>query len=323
MPIRDRLRSACLREWVVFLGGMPAGVAVGALVLSVFGITDTVLVWHTTAGDVTTVPAGLLGSLLAAKLLLPPTEQVRWARIPATTGDAWPGARFGGAALVAAPLLLVAGEVLRIRYHYYFPAQLAAVAGDRGLILVSYALYSTGLLLLVPAFLAFANLIKAELPGWAFWGATLAVLGDLVRLFHEGVNHLALHLVPVDGLAAATHGVSATYQSWYVFYPLVFADNLGWLVLAIGAYRARVLSRLPAIALAVMAVHSSGVLKGSDLGSLSADLAICAALVPLGVARYRRAAPAARTTRLGGWAALVALAVLYAYHLLVVLPHSP
>ena len=46
------------------------------------------------------------------------------------------------------------------------------------------------------------------------------------------------------------------------------SDNVAWAVLAIGAYRARVLGWVPALGVAFMMTHYSGVLKGTDLNSL-------------------------------------------------------
>lgn len=160
-------------------------------------------------------------------------------------------------------------------------------------------------------------MIATEQPGWAFWGATTAVLGTGVRLFQDGISHLGLRLVDVQGLDTATQVVAATYPTWYVLYPLTFLDNVGWAVLAVGAYRAGVLGRIPALGLAFMMTHSSGVLKGSGLDSLLGAALLAAALVPLGVAAWRAAPPISRAARRGGWAAAVFLVGLYAYHLLL------
>jgi hypothetical protein len=130
-------------------------------------------------------------------------------------------------------------------------------------LLTSYSLYTAGLVLLIPAFLALAGLIGRERPGWAFWGATIAVVGSAVRIFPKGISFLALQLVGVQGLDTATTAVSATYGAWYVLQPLTGSDNLAWGVLAIGAYRARVLGWVPALGVAFMMTHYSGVLKGT------------------------------------------------------------
>ena len=184
---------------------------------------------------------GALGlGALAAVLLLPRSGSPFMVRVTGpVTG--WPGTRLGAAALVLAPLLLLAGEVLRSGHYYFFPAQLSAIGTDRATMLTSYALYTAGLVLMIPAFLALAGLIGKEQPGWAFWGATIAVVGSTVRIFQEGIGFLALQLVGVQGLLAATAAVGATYGAWYVLQTLNGSDNIAYGILAIGAYRARVL----------------------------------------------------------------------------------
>ena len=213
--------------------------------------------------------------------------------------DRWPGAHFGAGALVLAPLLLLAGELVRSGHYYFFPAQLAAMVDDPATILTSYALYTAGLVLLIPAFLALAGMIGRERPGWAFWGATIAVVGSAVRIFQEGISFLALQLVGVQGLEAATAAVGDTYGAWYVLETLNGSDNIAWAMLAIGAYRARVLGWVPALGVAFMITHYSGVLKGTDLNSLTGAVLLAAALVPLGVSLWRRAEPVSRRGLVG------------------------
>lgn len=322
--LQTTVDNPVVRAWLVFLGAVLVGSIAGPLLTDALGVSEVALLDRSTtvrsvAGPVCALAVGLLGGRFLLRAEDPPFL-VRIPPAPEQPVTWWPGPRLGAVALVAAPLLLASGEAVRIRHHFYYPAQLAATAAEPGLMVASYSLYAAGLLLLVPAFLALTQLIGRQLPGWAFWGATLAVIGHVVRVFHEGVNHLAMHLVAAQGLDAATDGVAATYQSWYVLYPLTFADNLCWPILAIGAYRARVLGWVPALGLAAMHVHSSGVLKGSDLGGLTLAAVLCVALVPLGVAMWRDAPRMARRTRLGCWAAVAAIALLYAYHLLFVLP---
>src|SRR5690606_33934228 len=71
-------------------------------------------------------------------------------------------------------------------------------------------------------------------------------------------------------------------RAWYVLQTLNGSDNLGWALLAVGAYRARGLGWMPALGVAFMMTHYSGVLKGTDLNSLTGAVLLAAALVPLG-----------------------------------------
>lgn len=233
------------------------------------------------------------------------------AHIP-RAGYWFPGPLLGGLALVLAPLLMLAGELVRIGFYYYYPAQLAAADKHPTLMATSYGLYALGLLLLWPAFLALTYLIGLRLPGWATWGGALAITGSLIRLFHEGVSYLSFQLVDDAGLTTALHAVAASYQHWYVFYPLVACDNWAWIVLAIGAYRSGILGWVPSLGPAVMTWHWSGVLKGSSLGSTAETLGLCAGLIPLGIAILGQV----QLSRRARYAALVTaaiIAVLYTY----------
>jgi hypothetical protein len=300
---------ADLRAAAVLLLAVVGGGVGGFALAELLGIGEAR--WAGTEVSAITSTAGALAlGLLAGRLLLGGRGRAVLVRAPGPlTG--WPGTRSGAGALVLAPLLLLAGEAVRSGYHYFYPAQLAAVVSAPATILTSYALYTAGLVLMVPAFLALAGLIGRERPGWAFWGATVAVVGSTVRIFQEGISILALHLVPAQGLEVATAAVSDTYGAWYVLETLNGSDNIAWTVLAIGAYRARVLGWVPALGVAFMVTHYSGVLKGTDLSSLTGAVLLAAALVPLGISLWRRAEPVTRGVWWGGVAALALLAAQY------------
>jgi hypothetical protein len=304
-----RRPASDLRAVIVFAGAVVVGGVGGFALTELLGIGE--VRWGVT--DISAIAATvgpLVVAIAAGRLLLGGTGPVMRVRAPGpVTG--WPGSRFGAAALILAPLLLLAGEAVRSGYYYFFPAQLAAMAGAPGTILTSYALYTAGLVLLIPAFLALAGLIGRERPGWAFWGATIAIVGSTVRIFQEGISFLSLQLVHAQGLEVATAAVHHTYGAYYVLQTLDGSDNLAWAVLAIGAYRARVLGWGPAIGVAFMLTHYSGVLKGTDLSSLTGAVLLAAVFVPLGVSLWRRAEPVSRRVWWGGVAAVALLAAQY------------
>lgn len=319
--LRSAAQSSLVRAWIVLLLAPNIGGVCGGLLASTLGISErSVLAESTSGGDVFRAVGLVAGGAVGGFLLL--RERGRAAvqvTVPAEAlSEAYwfPGRWVGGLTLIVSPLLLVAGELLRIKYHFYFPQQLAAFSAQPGLMLASYSLYTLGLVLLVPAFLTLAHFIGRSRPGWALWGGALAVVGAIGRVFHEGINHLAFQLVDAQGVTEATRVVGETYQAWYVLYPLTFADNLGWTVLAIGAYRSRTLGWVPALAVTAMLGHSSGVLKGSDLGLVLEATALCCALIPLGVAMIRGTRPRARGTK--AWATVAGLGavLLYGYHLI-------
>ncbi|MEV4108708.1 hypothetical protein [Nonomuraea sp. NPDC049695] len=199
-----------------------------------------------------------------------------------------PGRWVEGAGLVLGPSLLLAGVLIRSGENDFFPDQLAAYAARPDEMVLSYSLFAAGVVLLWPAVTALARRIGAEHPGWARWGATLVILGLFGRVFHAGVSHLAFHLVDTLGLEAAQRAVAATYGAFHVFKAVNICIMGGWIVLAVGAYRARALGVIRCVCLALAAGLPLGVLKGSsDPISLVALAGLAVAFVPLGVAVLR------------------------------------
>lgn len=199
----------------------------------------------------------------------------------------FPGRWVGAASLVVGPLLVLAGVLLRLRFDFFYPAQLRAYEHRPGLMTASYSLVSAGWVLLWPGVTLLAARIGARFRELAVWGGVLTVLGLFARTFHAGVDHLDFQLVTVQGAASATHTVGATYGAFHIFSTLNAAIMGGWVLLAVGAYRARVLGALRATALALVAAMPLGVLKGTTAWSVAAAAGLCAALVPLGVAAWR------------------------------------
>lgn len=229
-----------------------------------------------------------------------------------TNGYSFPGRWLGGTALILGPLLLLAGILVRIRFHFFFPEQLAAFEAHPRLIITAYSLFTAGSVVMAPAVAALARMIGASHPGWAAWGATLVILGLFTRTFHGGIDHLAFQLVRVQGLDSATRAVADSYSAWHVFRMPALAILTGWVVLAVGAYRSRVLSRPRAFALALMAALALGTLKGTEVPqSLIAVGGLCLALVPLGVAVLRTGPPPTR--RSVGWSVALGTALILLY----------
>lgn len=219
-----------------------------------------------------------IGARLHAAL---PVEQL--------AGGGFPGRWVGGTAMVLGPTLMLAGALLRARFPFFYPSQLAAYERHPTLMAIAYGLFAAGGVLLWPAVAVLAARVGARSAGWGLWGGALVMSGLFARAFHAGVDHLAFQLVRSQGVEPATEAVSAGYGAFHVFAALNMAILAGWIVLALGAWRTGVLGLVRAAALALTAALPLGVLKGTTPMSLVALSGLCAALVPLGLALLREA----------------------------------
>ncbi len=217
----------------------------------------------------------------------------------------FPGRWVGGASLVVGPLLVLTGVLLRMRFGFFFPAQLRAYERHPHLMTASYSLVAAGWVLLWPGVALLAARIGERFRELAVWGGVLTVLGLFARAFHAGVDHADFQLVTADGAASAGRTVSEAYGAFHVFSVLNAAIMGGWILLAVGAYRARVLGPLRAAALGLVSMMPLGVLKGTTAWSVAAATGLCVALVPLGVATWR-AGPTPRAATVVGRLVLVA-----------------
>ncbi|WP_433789187.1 hypothetical protein [Actinoplanes sp. CA-252034] len=211
----------------------------------------------------------------------------------------FPGPWLGGVSLVAGPLLLLAGTLLRLGIPFFFPHQLAAYQRQPMLVATSYALFLAGVIALWPGVVAVAVRIGVTRPAWALWGGGLVIFGLFARAFHHGADAFAFSLADAGGPEVATRAVGAYYRhpEW-VASSLAAAVMLGWIVLAIGCHLSGVLRPAPAIALALMSGLMLGVLKGSTWASVVQVAGLTVAFVPLGVTLLRGAERPSRRTLL-------------------------
>jgi hypothetical protein len=216
----------------------------------------------------------------------------------------FPGRWLGGACLVAGPLLMLTGALLRLQFHFFAPQQLEAFAAYPALITAAYSTYWCGAVTLCFGMLLLVHQIAAWNRTWAFWGGALAVIGLFNRIFSAGVDHLAFQMVTVLGAEQAWAVVDQTYRVLHVFRFTNGAVMLGWPVLAIAAYRAGILGPLRSAALATMLMLPMGTLKGTEIRSI-ALVGLCVALIPLGLRVLREGPPLSRRARF--WIAVFAL----------------
>jgi hypothetical protein len=96
----------------------------------------------------------------------------------ATANQFWfPGNYVGGISMILAPVVFLTGVLLRIRFHFFFPDQLAAYKSNQELMFTSYSLFLLGNILLWPAIVSLAHLIGKKnrlglfgVPRWFYSG---------------------------------------------------------------------------------------------------------------------------------------------------------
>ena len=212
------------------------------------------------------------------------------------------------------PALLLVAALLRIPFDFFFPAQLSAAGTHPTLLATAYAMFFAGIVCLWPAILTLTDAIGRTHPGWALWGGTLTMLGLFKRAFDAGATHVALALVNIQGVDAATRTVGGYYGAFEgVARTLGAAAMTGWIVLAIGAYKAGVLGPGRAVALSLMAGLMMGVLKGSIWFSILQIAGLCIALVPFGITVLRegpRPSPPSAVATLIAFVTLIVIAYL-------------
>jgi hypothetical protein len=224
-----------------------------------------------------------------------------------TTDFRFPGPWLSGLSLTVAPILLLAGTLLRLGTPFFFPHQLAGYDRHPALMSAAYATFLAGIIALWPAVLAVAARVGATRPRWAAGGAALVLLGLFARSFHYGVDTFAFSLVDSAGVGAATSAVAQYYtHPEYVVASLDVCIMAGWVVLAAGCYLSRTMGAARSVALALMAGLMIGVLKGSTVASVVEVAGLVVAFVPLGV----RTLAAAPRPRLAVAVAVVPIAVL-------------
>ena len=176
----------------------------------------------------------------------------------------FPGRWMGGLSLIIGPLLLLAAALLRVQFHYFYDAQLAAYAEHPVLITAAYSCFVLGCLFLWPGIITLVRFIGMKHPALAVWGGMLTILGLIGRVFHGGIDHLAFQLVNVQSLEHAIKAVNDSYQAFHIIRYFNGWMMAGWILLAIGAYRSGTMGLIRSVALASMFFLPLGTLKGGS-----------------------------------------------------------
>lgn len=195
----------------------------------------------------------------------------------------FPGRWLGGVSLIAAPLIFLTGILLRLRFRFFFPYQLAAFDQHPMLMTAAYNCFWAGNILLWPAVLTITQKIGRSKPNWAVWGGAFVLFGLFARTFHAGADHLAFQLVRIEGVDRASRTIAASYGAFHVVSALSATIMIGWILLAIGGYLSGTFGVLRAVGLGLMSALMLGVLKGSSITSVVAATGLCFAMLPLGV----------------------------------------
>lgn len=224
----------------------------------------------------------------------------------------FPGRWLGGLTLILGPLILFVGVALRYHFNFFFPDQLAAYHEHPALLTASYSAFAAGNVLMWPAVIMLTKMISAKCPRWAFWGGTFVIFGLFARTFHAGIDHLAFQLVREQNVDLATKVIANSYGAFHIFKTFNLPIMSGWIVLAIGAYRAAALRIYQCVALALMASLPLGVLKGSTLFSFIATAGLCVAFLPLGI-KVLREGTKPSTMVILGWILLSAALIVFFY----------
>ncbi|WP_327105762.1 hypothetical protein [Nonomuraea glycinis] len=230
----------------------------------------------------------------------------------------FPGRWVSAVALICGPALLMTGILLRAQFHFFFPDQLAAYTRHPTLITAAYACFACGIILLCPAVMTLAQRIAATSPLWGLWGGCLVIVGLFTRTFQFGTDHLAFYLTDSLGLTSMINGIGDYYAAWgatqwHPFRTLSGPAFLGWVVLAVGAYRSGALGLGRSVALGLMSALALGTLKGTQIPqSIIAAGGLCAAFIPLGISLLRSGPPPSRRavlwlTVILGWLVLGAI----------------
>ena len=110
----------------------------------------------------------------------------------------------GAAALLAAPIVVIAGTLAQPTLSDDAASQVAALTVHRGPMIAGLALRTTGLILLIAGTVWLALTLAPRVPRLAMAGGVLGVLGSLVVLFESGVGAAAPAIVDTLDRAQAT-----------------------------------------------------------------------------------------------------------------------
>jgi hypothetical protein len=145
----------------------------------------------------------------------------------------------GAAALLAAPIAVIAGTLAQPTLSDDAATQVAALTVHRGPMIAGMTLRTTGLILLIAGTVWLALTIAPRAPRLAMAGGVLGVLGSLVVLFESGVAAAAPAIVDTLDRAQATAVLDRINTGAIsALDPLSILGDIGIALLGIAAARA-------------------------------------------------------------------------------------
>jgi hypothetical protein len=145
----------------------------------------------------------------------------------------------GAAALLAAPIVVIAGTLAQPTLSDDAATQVAALTVHRGPMIAGMTLKTTGLILLIAGTVWLALTIAPRAPRLAIAGGVLGVVGSLVVLFENGVGAAAPAIVDTLDRAQATAVLDRiTTGAISALEPLSILGDIGIALLGIAVARA-------------------------------------------------------------------------------------
>jgi hypothetical protein len=145
----------------------------------------------------------------------------------------------GAAALLAAPIVVIAGTLAQPTLSGDAATQVAALTVHRGPMIAGMTLRTAGLILLIAGTVWLALTIAPRAPRLAMAGGVLGVLGSLVVLFENGVGAAAPAIVDTLDRAQATAVLDRiSTGAISALDPLALLGDIGVALLGIAVARA-------------------------------------------------------------------------------------
>ncbi len=201
--------------------------------------------------------------------------------------------QIAGAAMIAAPTVIVVAEILHPRFETDAAKQLEAVAADTGRWYAAHALVLVALMLLLPAFAGLAHILEATRPTLSHLSLMAFVPGLVVLAALAGMELVLWQMAqPVADRAEMIALAERLDESAGIapLFVLVLLFPAAWLLVGTGLYLARSVPRWTAVLIALsQPVGFVGELSGGPKWlAVAAQIAFAIGLVPIGIRVLRQ-----------------------------------